>query len=79
MSKVSRRHILVVDDNPGVRETLAMLLMCAGYDVAVAEDGFAGLSELSKTMPDVLISDLEMPRCRVLSCCLLCADVSRRY
>ena len=56
-----------------------MLLMCAGYDVAVAEDGFAGLSELSKTMPDVLISDLEMPRCRVLSCSLLCADVSRRY
>ncbi|HZQ25744.1 MAG TPA: response regulator [Terriglobales bacterium] len=61
MSKVSRRHILVVDDNPGVRETLAMLLMCAGYDVAVAEDGFAALSELRKTMPDVVISDLEMP------------------
>jgi CheY-like chemotaxis protein len=62
MSQVSRRHILVVDDNPGVRETLAMLLMCAGYDVAVAEDGFAALSELRKAMPDVVISDLEMPR-----------------
>ena len=35
MSKVSRRHILVVDDNPGVRETLAMLLMCAGYDLSL--------------------------------------------
>jgi CheY-like chemotaxis protein len=62
MSKASRRHILLVDDNPDVRETLAMLLMCAGYDVAVAEDGFAALSELRKTMPDVVISDLEMPR-----------------
>jgi len=38
----SRRQILLVDDNPGVRETLAMLLMRGGYDVAVAEDGFAG-------------------------------------
>ena len=62
MSKASRRHILVVDDNPGVRETLAMLLRCAGYDVAVAEDGFAALSQLRKTLPDVVVSDLEMPR-----------------
>jgi CheY-like chemotaxis protein len=62
MSKASRRHILVVDDDPGVRETLAMLLMCAGYDAAVAEDGFAALSQLRKTLPDVVISDLEMPR-----------------
>jgi CheY-like chemotaxis protein len=62
MSNASRRHILVVDDNPGVRETLAMLLMCAGYDVAVAEDGFGALSELRKTLPDVVVSDLEMPR-----------------
>ena len=62
MSKASRRHILVVDDNSGVRETLAMLLMCAGYDVAVAEDGFAALSQLRKTLPDVVVSDLEMPR-----------------
>jgi Response regulator containing CheY-like receiver, AAA-type ATPase, and DNA-binding domains len=62
MSKASRRHVLVVDDNPGVRETLAMLLMCAGYDVAVAEDGFAALCQLRKTLPDVVVSDLEMPR-----------------
>jgi CheY-like chemotaxis protein len=62
MSKASRRHILVVDDNPAVRETLAMLLMSAGYNVAVAEDGFGALSELRKTIPDVVVSDLEMPR-----------------
>jgi CheY-like chemotaxis protein len=62
MSKASRRQILLVDDNPGVRETLAMLLMCAGYDVAVAEDGFAALSQLRKILPDVVVSDLEMPR-----------------
>jgi len=62
MSNASRRQILVVDDNPSVRETLAMLLVSAGYDVAVAEEGFAALSQLRKTLPDVIVSDLEMPR-----------------
>ena len=62
MSNASRRQILVVDDNPSVRETLAMLLVSAGYDVAVAEEGFAALSHLRKTLPDVIVSDLEMPR-----------------
>lgn len=61
MSNASRRQILVVDDNPSVRKTLAMLLVSAGYDVAVAEDGLAALSQLRKTLPDVIVSDLEMP------------------
>jgi CheY-like chemotaxis protein len=39
-----------------------MLLTSAGYDLIVAEDGFAALSQLRKTLPDVVVSDLEMPR-----------------
>lgn len=62
MPSPSKRQILVVDDNPGVRETIAMLLMSSGYDVLVAEDGFAALVQLRKTEPDVIVSDLEMPR-----------------
>mgnify|MGYP001309701058 CR=1 FL=1 len=62
MSNASKRQILVVDDNPSVRETIAMLLVSAGYDVAAAEDGFAALSQLRKTLPDIIVSDLEMPR-----------------
>jgi CheY-like chemotaxis protein len=62
MSSPSKRQILVVDDNPAVRETIAMLLMSAGYDVVVAEDGFSALLQLRKTEPDVIVSDLEMPR-----------------
>src|ERR1700758_692080 len=62
MSSPSKRQILVVDDNPGVRETIAMLLMSRGYEVVVAEDGFAALLQLRKTEPDVIVSDLEMPR-----------------
>ena len=45
MSNPSKRQIIVVDDNPGVRETISMLLVNSGYDVIVAEDGFAALSQ----------------------------------
>ncbi len=62
MSNPSKRQILVVDDNAGVRETISLSLINAGYDVIVAEDGFAALSQLKKTLPDVIVSDLEMPR-----------------
>src|SRR5581483_5932594 len=62
MSSPSKRQILVVDDNPGVRETTAMLLTSAGYEVMVAEDGFAALLQLRRWEPDLIVSDLEMPR-----------------
>ena len=61
MSNPSKRQILVVDDDPSVRESVAMLLMSAGYDVVVAEDGFDALSQLRKTLPIVILSDLDMP------------------
>jgi CheY-like chemotaxis protein len=62
MSNPSKRQILVVDDNPDVRGMFSMLLISAGYDVVVAEDGIAALAQLKKTLPDVVVSDLEMPR-----------------
>jgi CheY-like chemotaxis protein len=61
MSDPSKLQILVVDDDPGVRETVAMLLMAAGYDVVAAEDGFGALLQLRKMLPDVMVSDLDMP------------------
>jgi CheY-like chemotaxis protein len=51
----------VVDDDPSVRNILAMSLMAAGYDVVDAEDGFRALSQLRKKLPDVVLSDLDMP------------------
>jgi CheY-like chemotaxis protein len=62
MSSPSKRQILLVEDNPGVRGTFALLLMAASYDVAVAEDGIAALEQLKTSLPDVIVSDLEMPR-----------------
>ena len=58
----SKHHILVVDDEPAIREALEDLLKWAGYQVATAEDGFDALLHLKRLVPDVIISDLNMPR-----------------
>ena len=62
MSNLSKHQILVADDNPDVRGVFARLLISAGYHVIEAEDGIAALAQLKKSLPDVVVSDLEMPR-----------------
>jgi DNA-binding response OmpR family regulator len=54
--------ILVVDDDPDMREALQMILESAGYVVVLAEDGEKCLSMLKQERPDLLILDLLMPR-----------------
>ena len=62
MNHAGKPRILVVDDEPGVREVTASLLKSQGYEVRVAEDGFDALLKL-RTMPsDLVVSDLNMPR-----------------
>lgn len=61
MPTPAKCQIRVVDDDPSVRESVAMTLMAAGYDVVAAEDGFRALSQLKKKLPDVILSDLDMP------------------
>lgn len=62
MATPSRREVLVVEDDRSVRDSVAMLLTSAGYDVAAAADGFEALLHLRKTVPDVIVSDLNMPQ-----------------
>jgi len=62
MSSPSRHPILVVDDEPSIRDSLALLLDSAGYDVSTARDGFAALTHLKRTLPDLVLSDLSMPQ-----------------
>jgi CheY-like chemotaxis protein len=54
-------RILVVDDEPLIRETSKLILADQGYEVRTAGDGFAALVELRQSLPDVIISDLSMP------------------
>ena len=56
-----RGHVLVADDDPAARASLARLLQGKGFDVAVADGGESALALLQETTPDVLITDLHMP------------------
>jgi CheY-like chemotaxis protein len=62
MSSLTSHQILVVDDEPSVRKTVALVLQSEGYDVATAENGFAALLQLRKALPKLIVSDLSMPQ-----------------
>ncbi len=55
-------HVLVVDDEESAREGLRKLLQLEGYQVTLAEDGIAGLERATESPPDVVVTDLKMPR-----------------
>jgi two-component system response regulator MprA len=62
-------HILVVDDEPAVRDSLRRSLTFNGYQVSVASDGVDALSSISERQPDALVLDLSMPKLDGLSTC----------
>jgi CheY-like chemotaxis protein len=53
--------LLIVDDEPTIRETLSQVLTEIGYRVRSAEDGFSALREIVNEAPELLLSDLNMP------------------
>jgi CheY-like chemotaxis protein len=53
--------ILVIDDDPLVRSTIARVLSRAGYDFVLAVDGKHGLELFESEQPDLVITDLIMP------------------
>ena len=54
--------VMVVDDSLTVRKITSRLLAREGYQVILAKDGVDALEQLIDTMPDVILSDIEMPR-----------------
>ncbi|HEY3797993.1 MAG TPA: response regulator [Caulobacteraceae bacterium] len=54
--------VLTVDDSRTIREMLRLTLVDAGYRVVQAEDGVHGLEVLSGEAPDVIVTDINMPR-----------------
>ena len=55
-------RVLVADDNADMREYLARLLRTAGYHVTMVTDGLAALAAIRVGLPDLVISDVMMPR-----------------
>lgn len=57
-----RARVLVVDDEPIVREVVARYLARAGYEVDTAADGDAALAAFDAETPDLVLLDLMLPR-----------------
>jgi two-component system response regulator AtoC len=55
-------RILVIDDELGLRQTVSLILTDAGYEVQAAADGEAGLAKAVEWQPDIILSDVRMPR-----------------
>lgn len=56
------QRVLVVEDSPVTRELVMEIVSNAGYQVVGAEDGLQALESLSSHQPDLVLTDLEMPR-----------------
>ncbi len=54
-------HILIIDDEAALRQTLARILQHAGFEVTTAENGEQGLSFVETTNFDLIFMDLRMP------------------
>ncbi|MEU6175065.1 response regulator transcription factor [Streptantibioticus parmotrematis] len=55
-------RILVVDDEPAVREAIRRSLAFEGYDTELAADGIAALDQVAAYQPDAIVLDVLMPR-----------------
>ena len=58
----SGRRILVVDDNADSADSLAMLLGLQGHETEVARDGLEAVEKALRTLPDVVLLDIGLPR-----------------
>ena len=56
----AKKHILIVDDEPDVREVLSQALAVKGYRVTAAEAGHEALRLVKSDPPQLMISDLQM-------------------
>jgi chemosensory pili system protein ChpA (sensor histidine kinase/response regulator) len=62
VKQVTRTRALVVDDSLTMRKVLGRLLDREGYDVLVAKDGMDAMQVLQEATPDIILTDIEMPR-----------------
>ena len=62
MPNPSAYCVLLVDDEPAIRDVLSIELKNAGFEAQEAQDGIDALVKLRDSRPHVIISDIEMPR-----------------
>ncbi|MEM8885877.1 MAG: response regulator [Planctomycetota bacterium] len=63
------RDVLVVDDDPGIRDTIQRLLEQAGLSVRTAQNGKEALAMVQESRPDLILMDYQMPEMDGVTCC----------
>jgi len=69
---MSKKKIVIVDDEQDILKTLKIFLEAEGFDVVTASDGVEGLDKIRKEKPDAVILDIMLPKtdgykiCRIL-------------
>ena len=58
---MTKPFVLVVDDEPDLRELVAVTLADEGFDVDVARDGREALDHIARRVPDLILLDMMMP------------------
>ncbi len=71
-------RILVVDDEPSVREALERVLRLDGFEVALAGDGVQAVRDIAAGAPDAVVLDVLMPRLDGLEVCRRLRDIGDR-
>jgi two-component system, OmpR family, response regulator MprA len=71
-------RVLVVDDEPAVRESIERVLRHDGFEVAVAADGREAIRRLAVVRPDVVLLDVLMPQIDGLEVCRRMRDTGDR-
>ncbi|MFZ5929553.1 MAG: response regulator [Acidobacteriota bacterium] len=61
MNADNRRRVLVVDDDPGVRDVIRSMLESSGYSVLLAANGKEAMRLLKSERADLILTDLVMP------------------
>ncbi|MBF2027983.1 MAG: response regulator [Oscillatoriales cyanobacterium C42_A2020_001] len=62
-------HVLLVDDEPALRNSLSYTLQREGYTVTTAEDGHTAIKQFHKQVPDVILLDLMLPQVDGMEVC----------
>jgi DNA-binding response OmpR family regulator len=66
---VTKKRILIVDDEPNIVISLDYLMKRAGYEVVIAADGEAALEAVAERTPDLVILDVMLPRMNGFDVC----------
>lgn len=62
-------QILLVDDEPALRDSLTYTLQKEGYEVMTAADGLTAIKQFHKQVPDVILLDLMLPEVSGMEVC----------